>query len=327
VKIIISKADKTVISETDGISGGDLSSKSYSKLKYSSSESFWSSQAHEIKYEGTHIARHKVNVLEDISLRTVDAPKVVSLFFVEKGVIQCNPSNASSWQISALQHNLVYNSYNTDETFFKQQNDLRLTIVSFAPEYFIELSEGGGKITDKIASGMSKGESFSLGSAPNLRLNLQMIQLLNGLEPTGYNTAVERLLTEAKVLELLALQIGQLHKEDNLISNKKLNPLDIKKLHDVRDIILSDLSADFTLTSLSREVGLNLYKLKLGFKFLFGQPVFQFLKVARLQYAAQQISKDTKPIAQIAYEAGFATPSHFSDAFKKLYGVSPIKFR
>ncbi|WP_114789096.1 AraC family transcriptional regulator [Niabella yanshanensis] len=327
MKIIISKADKTVISEIDGISGNDLSSQSYTRLKYSSSESFWNSQAHEIKYGGTHIARHNVNVLEDISLRTVDAPSVVSLFFVEKGLIQCNPENAGSWQIGALQHNLVYNSYQTHETFFKQQKDLKLTIVSFAPEYFIELSEGSDKMRDKIASNVFKGKHFSLGSAPNLRLNLQMLQLLNGLDQAGYNTTVERLLTEAKVLELLALQIGQLAKEDPVVRNKKLSALDIKKLHDVKDVILSDLSADFSLNSLSREVGLNVYKLKFGFKYLFGQPVFQFLKQARLQYAAQQIAKDIKPIAQIAYDAGFATPSHFSDAFKKLYGVSPIKFR
>ena len=327
MKVIISSSDKNIISEIDSISERDLSFQSYSKLKYSSDESFWSSQAHEIKYCGTHIARHQVNVLEDIFLQTVDAPNVVSLFFVENGLIKCNSVNDGFWEIGALQHNLIYNSYNTNETLFKKQKDLRLTIVSFAPDYFMQLSEGGGRVTDTIASNVVSGKSFSLGSAPNLRLNLQMLQLLNGLDQAGDNAAVERLLTEAKVLELLALQIGQLHLEENLVSGRKLTAMDIRKLHDVRDIILSDLSANFTLSSLSREVGLNVYKLKFGFKFLFGQPVFQYLKEARLRYAAKQISSDTKPISEIAYEAGFATPSHFSDAFKKFYGLSPNKFR
>lgn len=327
MKVIISTKDKSIISEVESISENDLSLQSFNRSNYSSSESFWTSNAQEIKYRGTHVSRHHVNVLEDISLQTIDAPNVISLFFVEKGLIQCSSDNGGSWQIGSLQHNLIYNSYHTNETIFKKQKGLKLTIVSFAPEHFMQLSDGGGKMTDTIASNLVAGESFSLGSAPNLRLNLQMLQLLNGLDQTGYNDSADRLLTEAKVLELLALQVGQLQKEDHLISGKKLSSMDIRKLHDVRDIILSDLSADFSLSSLSRQVGLNIYKLKFGFKFLFGKPVFQFLKEARLQYAAQQISKDTKPISQIAYEAGFATPSHFSDAFKKQYGVSPIKFR
>ncbi len=327
MKVIISKADKRTIAEMNSTSGSDLSSQSFSRTKYSSSESFWTSQAHEITYGGTHIARHRVDVLEDISLRTIDAPNVVSLFFVERGLIQCRTDTDGSWEIGALQHNLVYNSYHTSETVFKKQHDLRLTIVSFAPEYFMELSEGGGKTADSIASKMVKGKNFSLGSAPNLRLNLQMIQLLNEIDQTGHSTAVERLLTEARVLELLALQMGQLQKEDQLSAGKKLHASDIKKLHEVKDLILSDMAAEFTLNSLSRQVGLNMFKLKYGFKFLFGQPVFQYLKESRLKYAAQQISTGTKPIAQIAYDAGFATPSHFSDAFKKYYGVPPLKFR
>ncbi|MDJ1469261.1 AraC family transcriptional regulator [Cytophagaceae bacterium DM2B3-1] len=327
MRVVISGSDNRVISETESISENDLSFQAYSKLKYSSNESFWKSSAHEIRYNGTHIARHTVNVLEDISLQTFDAPNVVSLFFVEKGIIQSESYTGDRWEIGALQHNLIYNSYNTTETLFKKQTDLRLTIVSFAPRYFMEMSDGGGKVMDKIASTVAGGQSFVLGSASNLRLNLQMLQLLQSLGQTGYNTAVERLLTESKVLELLALQIGQLHKEETLIHGKKLSAMDIKKLHDVRDILLSDLSANFTLHSLSHQVGLNVYKLKFGFKFLFGQPVFNYLKEARLTYAAQQLALETKSITQIAYEAGFATPSHFSDAFKKFYGVSPNKFR
>lgn len=327
MKVIISGKDKNIISEMESISENDLSFQSYSKVKYSSKESFWNSHAHEIKYSGTHIARHIVNVHEDISLQTIDAPNVVSLFFVEKGMIQCESENKGLWEIGALQHNLIYNSYNTNNTIFKKQQDLRLTIVSFVPEYFMQLSNGGGKVTDKIASNVVLGRSFALGSTSNLHLNLQTLQLLKDLDQTGYNTAVERLSTESKVLELLALQIGQLDKEDALLDSKKLNATDIKKLHNVRDIILSDLSAEFSLNSLSREVGLNVYKLKFGFKFLFGQPVFQYLKEARLRYAARQITMETKPMSQIAYEAGFATPSHFSDAFKKFYGLSPNKFR
>lgn len=327
MKVIISKADKHIISEMESISGHDLSAPSFSKTQYSSSESFWNSHAHEIRYGGTHIARHRVDVLEDISLQTIDAPNVVSLFFVENGLIQCKSENGSSWEIGALQHNLIYNSYHTSETVFKKQKGLKLTIVSFAPDYFMQLSKGEGKITDTIATTLITGKNFSLASAPNLRLNLQMINLLNGLFQEGYSSSIERLLTEAKVLELLALQMGQLHSENHLLTNKKLSASDIKKLHEVKDIILTDMAAEFTLNSLSRAVGLNMYKLKFGFKFLFGQPVFQYLKEARLKYAAQQISLDTKPIAQIAYEAGFATPSHFSDAFKKQYGVSPLKFR
>lgn len=327
MRVVISGSDKRVISDLESISNHDLSFETYSKLQYASSETFWSSKAHEIKYSGTHIARHNVSVHEDISLRTFDAPNVVSLFFVENGTIQSESGGGKLWEIGALQHNLVYNAYNTDATLFKKQSDLRLTIVSFAPDYFTELSEGGGRLMDKVASNVAKGQSFALGSTPNLRLDVQMLRLLNGLGQTEYNPAVERLLTESKVLELLAMQIAQLDTERNALYDRQLSSTDIKKLHDVRDLLLSDVSANYTLDSISREVGLNVYKLKFGFKLLFGQPVFKYLREQRLEYAAKQLGLDTKSISQIADEAGFATLSHFSDAFKKRYGISPNKFR
>lgn len=327
MRVVISDSDNQVLSDSESISNKDLLYDLYRKISYSSDETFWKSEAQEIKYTGTHIATHKVNVLKDITLRTFDAPDVISLFFVENGFIQVETGHGKMWNIGTLQHNLIYNAYSTAATIFRQQQDLRLTIVSFTPEYFMQLTEGGGRIMDKVASCITTGQSFALGSTPNLKLNIQMLQLLRGFEEKGYNAAAERLLTESKVLQLLAAQIEQLDKETFTAGISKLSSADIKCLNDVRDILHADLSRNHTLDGLSREAGINVFKLKQGFKVLFGQPVFKYLKEQRLDYAARQIVLDTKSLSQIAEEAGFASPSHFSEAFKQRYGIPPNKLR
>lgn len=93
MKVIISGGDKGIVSELESVSEKDLSFQPYSTFRYSGNERFWKSNVHKIKYSGTHIARHAINVIEDISLKTIDAPNVVSLLFVEKGLIQCKTEN------------------------------------------------------------------------------------------------------------------------------------------------------------------------------------------------------------------------------------------
>jgi AraC-like DNA-binding protein len=101
----------------------------------------------------------------------------------------------------------------------------------------------------------------------------------------------------------------------------------VKQSDTAREYILSDLSFTPTLESIAREVGINVYKLKTGFKALFGQSVFSYLREERLTLAYGEILKNKNSLTDIAYQTGFASISHFSDAFKNRYGISPSQLR
>ena len=58
-----------------------------------------------------------------------------------------------------------------------------------------------------------------------------------------------------------------------------------------------------------------------------GMPFRDYVRVHRLQLAAQRIANDRETLSQIAYALGFASPSQFSASFRHRFGVTPREYR
>ena len=52
----------------------------------------------------------------------------------------------------------------------------------------------------------------------------------------------------------------------------------------------------------------------------------QFIQEIRLQNSLVSIKSNTKTVSEVAYESGFTSPTYFSRAFKKRFGISPKEF-
>ncbi|WP_353718854.1 AraC family transcriptional regulator [Dyadobacter sp. 676] len=299
----------------------------YIKNSYSTVERYWKSETTEITAGQTHVAMHDVDVKESISLKTYDAPLMVGLLFLEKGKVQVRQPEQAFREITTLQHNLVCHSQQTEETLFAAGQKVRLTIIHLLPAYFFKLAEGGSPAIDRMADDVYTRNQHSFVTSHNLQITSPMLRLLNSFDSSAYNAASLRLYTEAKILELLSLQIAQIEDTSQRAVLSKFNESDVKRLNLAREYILSDISFTPSMESISLEVGMNVYKLKTGFKALFGQSLFNYLREERLRTAYREITKRDRSLTEIAYQTGFASISHFSDAFKNRYGISPSQLR
>ncbi|MCV9928623.1 AraC family transcriptional regulator [Flavobacterium sp. LS1R49] len=127
-----------------------------------------------------------------------------------------------------------------------------------------------------------------------------------------------------KVLELLALYLDKSKKENReQVYNDELS----KKLEKVKNIISSDLTAQFTTTQLSRIVGLNNQVLKKQFEKTFRQSIHQFFLQIRMEKTVDLLLHSTKPINEISDIVGYKNSTHFIAAFKKKMKKTPKKFR
>ena len=68
-------------------------------------------------------------------------------------------------------------------------------------------------------------------------------------------------------------------------------------------------------------------KLNTAFYKYYGQSTKTWLTEQRLNYAKQVILETDRKIADVAFDAGFSSHSHFIGAFKKRYQCSPSEFR
>ncbi|QRG05736.1 helix-turn-helix transcriptional regulator [Xanthobacter dioxanivorans] len=94
----------------------------------------------------------------------------------------------------------------------------------------------------------------------------------------------------------------------------------------VRDYVLDNLDKSLTIEEIAAEVGASVSSVQRHFKEHFQMTVFEFIRRERLAQAYASLEREGVTIAQAAYAAGYADPSNFTVAFKKLYGVPP-KFK
>jgi AraC-like DNA-binding protein len=52
-----------------------------------------------------------------------------------------------------------------------------------------------------------------------------------------------------------------------------------------------------------------------------------YVRTHRLHLASRYLLESDQGVADIAYQLGFATPSHFADLFRRRFGTSPKHYR
>ena len=72
---------------------------------------------------------------------------------------------------------------------------------------------------------------------------------------------------------------------------------------------------------------MNQYKLKNGFKYLFGTSIFEFQRIAKMEKAKEILLNTSNQIDDIAYELGYDHPSNFRKAFKRHFKFTPAELK
>lgn len=91
-------------------------------------------------------------------------------------------------------------------------------------------------------------------------------------------------------------------------------------------IIAANLSTHHSTRSLSRQVGINEYILKKGFRIIFGIGTFERLMKRRMEKACELMDTTDLPLKEIAVEAGYTTYHGFTTGFKRRFGVTPSEW-
>lgn len=73
-------------------------------------------------------------------------------------------------------------------------------------------------------------------------------------------------------------------------------------------------------------MGLNPRKLKEGFRQVFDTTVFGYLHQYRMQIA-QNLLQQKQKVAVVAATVGYASPTSFSAAFQRQFGVKPKAYQ
>lgn len=105
------------------------------------------------------------------------------------------------------------------------------------------------------------------------------------------------------------------------------NHYEMNSIQAAREMIRKNIRYHFVIREIAQKVGMNEFKLKNGFRELFGNGVYEYLRSERMQVARQLLGESDHSIKEIASMTGYRSVNSFIKAFKKMYGVTPGDFR
>jgi AraC family transcriptional regulator len=95
----------------------------------------------------------------------------------------------------------------------------------------------------------------------------------------------------------------------------------------VKEAICLDPERKWTLHDLALLANVSPYHLSHLFRHKAGTPVYRFVVRTRLANALDAVLETNTELAAIAYEAGFASHSHFTTHFRDFFGLPPLELR
>jgi signal transduction histidine kinase/ligand-binding sensor domain-containing protein/DNA-binding response OmpR family regulator len=83
---------------------------------------------------------------------------------------------------------------------------------------------------------------------------------------------------------------------------------------------------EFDVAEFCRAVGMSRMNLHRKLRAITGQSTSEFIRILRLNRAAQLLTQKFGNVTEVAYEVGFSNPSYFTECFKKQFGQLPSRY-
>jgi AraC family transcriptional regulator len=130
-------------------------------------------------------------------------------------------------------------------------------------------------------------------------------------------------LSSASVASIVIALLAELSERPGLEARSTPPPW----LERVREQIDDEFRRHHTLDSLARTAGVHHVSLAREFRRRFGCTVGHYIRQRRVEFACHRLTDSPDPLSEIAFDAGFADQSHFTNTFRQLVGMPPGNFR
>lgn len=254
-----------------------------------------------------------------------DVPDMVKLRFTLSGSARIyNQVNRQQYDFNANQQNIIYMPELDGTGVYDTSQNYRFFEVHFAKEKFLKLAENSSQALQVLADHLDGGR-YAQMAEQNLPVSWAMQNCMHEILHCQYTGGLKLLFIESKCTELLVLQAESFEKAIAKRNNfPMLSAYDKDCIYFARDYLIDHIQQPPSVEALAKICGLNEYKLKQGFKGLFDKSIFGYLSDHKLHQAKEMLLEGT-PIKSVAFQLGYSSVQHFSNAFKQKFAISPGK--
>jgi len=153
-----------------------------------------------------------------------------------------------------------------------------------------------------------------------------MAIVLSQLFHYNLNPSIKNLYYKGKGYELLSLYFNRSEDPNAEQCPFLIDEENVMKIRRAKEIVIANMAEPPGLQELADQVGLNLKKLKMGFKQIYGDTVYGFLFDYKMDYARKLLDSGSYNVNEVGLKIGYSTGSHFIAAFKKKFATTPKKY-
>ncbi|KVV13537.1 AraC family transcriptional regulator [Flavobacterium sp. TAB 87] len=153
-----------------------------------------------------------------------------------------------------------------------------------------------------------------------------MAIVLNQMFHYNLHPSIKNLYYKGKGYELLSLYFNRTEDPNAEQCPFLIDEDNVMKIRKAKEVIIANMAEPPGLQELADQVGLNLKKLKMGFKQIYGDTVYGFLFDYKMDYARKLLDSGSYNVNEVGLKIGYSTGSHFIAAFKKKFATTPKKY-
>lgn len=158
------------------------------------------------------------------------------------------------------------------------------------------------------------------------KINPAMAVVLSQLFHFNLHQSIKKLYFKGKVYELLSLYFNRAEDTNIEACPFLVDEENVIKIRKAKDIVIANMSEPPGLQELADQVGINLKRLKMGFRQIYGDSVYSFLFDYKMDTARKLLDTGSYNVNEVGLKIGYSTASHFISAFKKKFGTTPKKY-
>lgn len=223
------------------------------------------------------------------------------------------------------QFNIFYAPAVRNQTWFDKGKKYIVYDIHFSRSYLEKLMPYFSLLSEFLV----KTEwGFSCQLSPvHAHITPDMMTILRNMHDCPYTGDMKATYLEGLLTRLLLQALARLSFVKMPVNEVKLQPYELAKLREAMEYLLHHIEHPGTVIDLSHAIGLNDFKLKKGFKQLYGMTIFEFLLEARMKKARRLLQETDMSVHAIAISVGYKNISSFTVAFKKKFGILPSELQ
>ena len=234
------------------------------------------------------------------------------LFVVTKGTLYIS-GNDTEYVLEKGQY-LLMPPYTWQHGY--KSSDCSFYWLHFAPSssYDVVESNGIGSEPDSI--------SITIPEQGSLQSYERMVVLMKQLQDSERRYGIKSLnnFNTSVILSELGAQCFSRQRYNNSDNSSQL-------YNDIADYITLNICSNLKVSDIADYFGYNEKYLTTYFKKWSKVSIKQFILQTKMEHAKAELSETNHSISQIGYNIGYADPHNFTNAFKKVTGLTPSDFR